>query len=181
MKNQHNFDPDFKFVSHSLKRGIEIIGGDKDYCVDIPAGNGRNVFYLSKFFKNIKAVDINDNYLESIIEASEKYKDFDGIITTSRIDFTNELPIEVQSSDFICTIHYYSYSLLSRVIAKMKKNSYYFIETPNCNGQNFLDLPTEEEINWLLKDVTIIFLEKHNCKAPNSQNKNIAFNCLLSK
>jgi hypothetical protein len=182
MKSEHIYDPEFRFVSQSLKKAVEIMGEqNRNYCIDMPAGNGRNIFYLSKFFANIKAVDIRQNYLEKIIDSFKKYDPFNCTITTSKIDLANDLPIEVQFSDFICTIHYYSYSLLSRVIEKMKKNSYYFIETPNCNGHNFLQLPTEREIDWLLKDVNVMFLEKNSCKSNNIQNKNISFKCLLRK
>lgn len=182
MKNEHNFDPEFIFVSHSLKKAIKIIEEEcRNDCIDMPVGNGRNVFYLSKFFRKVTAVDINENYLNSIVNYSQKYDTVNGKIITSRNDLTNELPSEISTSDFICTIHYYSYSFLSRVIEKMNYDSYYFIETPNCNGRNFLKLPTENEIYWLLKDVNIIFLEKHNCCSDYNQNKHISFKCLLRK
>jgi hypothetical protein len=182
MKNEHLFDPEFKFASDSLKKAISIIPEkNMRHCVDMPAGNGRNVFFLSQFFKIVTAVDINENYLRSIVDSTAKYKDLDSTIITSKIDLKDELPREIQSCEFICTIHYFSYSLIRRVIEKMKKSSYYYIETPNCIGANFLKLPTETELTWLLKDVNLMFFEMHNCKSPNIHDRHLAFKCLLAK
>jgi hypothetical protein len=182
MKKEHFFDPEFRFVSRSLKQAIELVPNNKmDQCVDMPTGNGRNVFYLSQFFKSVIAVDINGAYLKSIDSSSKKYHSFNKEVTTSRIDLAQELPREIEYSEFICTIHHFSYSLIQRVIEKMKNGSYYYIETPNCHGDNFLELPTEQEIDRLFKNVSIVFLERHICNADFMNIKHVSFKCLLKK
>ncbi|MGF7230967.1 methyltransferase domain-containing protein [Arachidicoccus sp.] len=182
MRVEHQFDPEYRFVSPALKKAIQKIGDCKELsCLDMPVGNGRNVFYLANHFKNITAVDLNNKFINNIHTDSLKYNLKAGVIKTSILNLEKELPIETASCDFIATIHYFDYSFLSLVIDQMKKGAYFFIETPNCNGGNFFKLPTEQEINNLFKNVAVVFIDKHSCKSNNSPIKNISFKCLLNK
>src|SRR5580692_12303796 len=87
MLGKHNYDPTFFFSSIGLKKIL------KDFhdiqfrkCLDLPCGNGRNIFFLSTYFETLLGVDLNQSYLDDITNMISKYKLSDTNISTKRID-----------------------------------------------------------------------------------------------
>lgn len=182
MKTEHCYDPNAKYVSSSLKKAIEFIGVSKlKSCIDLPCGNGRNTFYLANIFQKIIAVDINEAYLATINSYKERYSLSSNNIITLNVDLSSHIPSEVANADLVCSIHYYNYSSFKQIIESMKKGSFFYIETYNCNGGNYLQLPKEEEVETLLNGVSVLFKEQKLCGKGNIQDKRISFKCLIEK
>jgi len=181
MLGKHVFDPKFTLASTELKKVLtKATGISFNVCLDMPCGNGRNIYLLASFFKSVTGYDVNQSHLENIRSLLPKYNG-GNVILTEEVDLMEQTPAKISEADFICNIHYYNYSLLFRIIGEMKKGALLFVETPGCFGNNYLELPAEPEINYLFKDVTVLSYNPKLCKSVNSTGKNISFKALIRK
>lgn len=186
MKNDHLLDLDYKFVSPALKISLQKLRQkeklqDWDMCVDIPCGNGRNIFYLSSFFASLFGFDINENYLKSINESIPLYKLPKQNIVVRGIDLAEEVPELIKTANLVTVIHYFNYPVINRIFDTMTPNSYLYIETPGCHGDNHVDLPTENIINLLLAGKKVVHFKKRICNSKDSSDDKFAFACLMKK
>ena len=181
MLGKHVYDPSFIFSSKALKKVLASLARNQyTVCLDMPCGNGRNIFLLSSYFENVTGFDMNQAYLEEIHSALDNYRRR-GAIAVEKADLLYETPLKVREADFICNIHYYNYSLISRLIDEMKNDAFLYIETPGCSGDNFLELPIESEIHFLLRDVDVLSYDAKHCKSLNLDKKGISFKALIRK
>jgi SAM-dependent methyltransferase len=182
MLGSHIYDPDFLNSSHSLKKVLfDSYNIPMESCLDIPCGNGRNIFLLASFFKNVVGVDINQEYLNNIRHACPDYVLSGNSISTRQMDLITDIPNDINDFDFIATIHYYNYSLANGVISNMKKGAFFYIETQTCAGGNYIELPTEKEVEFLLTDTEVVFYKSNFCNSPNLKPKSISFKVLIRK
>jgi SAM-dependent methyltransferase len=182
MPGKHVYDPTFLYSSHELK---DILANLRDvpmsYCLDMPCGNGRNLFLLATHFTNLVGIDINEAFLNNIQAVAPEYHQSRGAIHTRKMDLMNDLPEDIDHFDFITTIHYYNYSLLRRVIDGMKKGALFYIETQSCAGNNYKELPMEEEVKFLFKDLELLLYKSHHCPSSPLSSKSITFKALVRK
>jgi hypothetical protein len=182
MPGKHIYDPSFVYSSTELKQVLSRYKNIHfDYCLDMPCGDGRNIFLLATYFKKIVGVDINDMYLDEIKKMIPEYDLSTGSISTKKIDLTYEMPGDMDRFDFIATVHHYDYSLISRTIDNIKKGALYYIETPGCSGGNHKGLPGEKEVDFLFKDMEILMFKSHPCSSSALQSKSITFKALVRK
>lgn len=180
MLGKHIFDPKFLYSSKDLKKVLASFKIQFEHCCDVPCGTGRNIFLLASYFKSVTGADINQSYLDNINSSLVDYN-AENSINTERLDLQYEIPAAIHKTNFIANIHYYNHSLSARLIADMKQGAFLYIETQGCAGQNYRELPTEEEIELLFKEMDILFHKKNICKPKNSNINNVAFKILLRK
>jgi len=182
MRSTHVYDPTFLNSSGALKQVLSNGHGIHfDRCLDMPCGNGRNIFLLTTYFKNTVGVDINDKYLDEINRMVPNYHLAPASISTKKIDLINELPEDIHLFDFISIIHYYDHTLITRVIKKIRNGAFLFVETPGCAGGNYRGLPFEEEVNDLFKDLETLMFKSRPCASPELPHKIISFKTLVRK
>lgn len=183
MLGKHVYDPGYLSCSSQLKKVLSTLGDiEFNNCLDMPCGNGRNIFLLSSYFKNTVGIDINQSYLDEINAIASIYLvTNNAVITTRRIDITTFTHDDIKHFDFISTIHYYSHSLINNVIDRMKKGAFFYIETQTCAGNNYKELPIEKEVELLFRDMDIFFYKPTICKTNNLYSKSIAFKALIRK
>jgi trans-aconitate methyltransferase len=180
MLGKHIFDPEFLYSSKELKKVLTSFEIQFEQCLDIPCGTGRNIFLLASYFKYVTGADISQSYLDSINTSLPEYQ-IRSSINTERIDLLHEIPRAINNATFIANIHYYNHSLSARLTGNMKKGAFLYIETPGCAGQNYKELPTEQEIESLFKEMDVLFYKKNCCKPEDIYINNIAFKALLRK
>lgn len=182
MFGRHVLDPEFANSSSELKR---ILSSDfsipSDFCVDIPCGNGRNIFLLATYFREVIGIDINPHYLADIEECKTNYSSSRGDVLTQKMGIVSVVPDSIKYADFISTIHFYNYTFISKIINDIKKGAFFYIETPSCAGKNYLELPSEKEVAFLMKEMEILLYKNTVCKSPGQHAKSISFKLLLKK
>ena len=177
MKTNHTVDRDFQFSSKKLKKILSDLSfPSSKYALDIPCGTGRNIFLLATKFNNVKGIDISKSHLDQI-ENAKKYYTNAGDITLEDIDLIKGRLPEISNYEFICNVHFYSYSLIQNLLNLMIPSSFLYVETPTCAGGNFINLPSIAEVNYLFKNYELIFFEQKKCKQGNS----ISFTALVKK
>jgi SAM-dependent methyltransferase len=182
MPNRHVYDPDFTYCSPELKRILtKQYGIPNGCCVDIPCGNGRNIFLLASYFKKVIGVDINEAYLSVLQENCPAYPDLAGSITTQKMNISSEFPDNIRDADLISTIHYYTFSFASRVVSEMRSGAFFYLESPSCAGENFRELPNEKEVDLLQNGMEVLFFKTNTCKSPGENIKSVSFKLLLKK
>jgi SAM-dependent methyltransferase len=182
MLGSHIYDPGFLNCSHTLKKVLtDFYNIQMKSCMDIPCGNGRNMFLFASYFDKVVGIDINEEYLQNVNYVAPKYGLDSNSILTRKMDLLSEIPNDIQDFDFISTIHYYNYSLADGIIKQMKKGSLFYMETQNCAGGNFKELPLEKEVEILLQNIEIITYQRRHCQSTNSHAKSVSFKVLLRK
>ena len=180
MLKEHYFDPNNLYVSKDLKNHIETQDDYKNkICLDIPAGNGRNIFLLALHFKHVFGVDISQKYLDEIESYKSKYQVNN--ITTSISDIKKNISDTFSIADFICISHFYDKAFLNKVKLSIKEAAIIYIETPTCRGGNYLDLPNNKELEEFLNGFKIIHYKRNICNSDNRVNKSISFTAILEK
>lgn len=156
MKNYHTIDLDFKYCSKNLKLFLKDNSlPEIKYALEIPCGNGRNTFFLATKFENVKGVDINKAYLDGIESRIKNYKDI-GNITLENSDVITRIP-NLSNYRFICNIHFFKSILIQQIIQQMLPGSLLYVETPSCMGENFLELPSFNDIKSLFINTQLLF------------------------
>lgn len=182
MLGKHVYDPNFANSSSFLKRTLAGEHGiSSGYCVDIPCGNGRNIFLLASYFRNVIGIDINETYLKEVEQNAAVYGGLPGSISTRQMDLTTEFPEDIGYADLISSVHYYDYSFVSKVITEMKVGAFFYLESPSCAGENFWNLPSMREIEFLLKGMEVFLLETRICNSRGQNINAVAFKFLLKK
>ena len=75
MLSSHVIDADFNYVSKNLKYFLDKATYlKKTFAVDIPCGNGRNIFLLASHFNSVIGIDRNIKYLDEIKKSQIDYK-----------------------------------------------------------------------------------------------------------
>jgi SAM-dependent methyltransferase len=180
LKRVHRPDPEFKTASPFLRKVLlRHCKKPGSRCVDLPCGNGRNTFLLTRHFSHVHGIDINAAYLAAILQGSEYY----GIpsISLEQRDLLSGQPVEAGSFNWICNIHFYRPELTKRCLGSMAYGSYLLLETPDCRGENFRDLPTEAEIRVLIGENEILEYEFKVCKNKNNVNGKGSARLLIKK
>lgn len=182
MRREHVYDPGFTNSSSELKRiladGWGLSGGQ---CIDIPCGNGRNIFLLASYFQYVMGVDLNEAHLKTLEDSRLIYADVEGAISTKKMDISAQIPEQTRQADLITTIHYYNFSFASSIIAAMRPGAFFYMESPSCAGENYRDLPNEKEIAALLTGMEVLLLKIRPCQCPGQSIKNVSFKALLKK
>jgi SAM-dependent methyltransferase len=179
MKTQHTFDPKFEFVSKTLQKLVlKNFKKDSDSkALDIPCGNGRNIFLLSSYFKEVLGVDINQDYIDEILKAKEIYP-ITSKICLRKVDLSQKnINVLINEYDFICNIQFYNFALIRDLINKMTKNTFLYIETPSRKGGNSNELPNLIEVKSLFLNNTVLHFEHKIC----SGSDKISFKALIKK
>lgn len=180
MLKEHYFDPTHKYTSKILKNYLETQGGfNNKICLDMPSGNGRNIFLLALHFSHVYGVDISQKYLDEIESYKSKYQVSN--ITTSILDITKNTSVTLPSADFICITHFYDYAFLDRVKLSIKEGAKIYIETPTCRGGNYLELPNNIELEDFLNGFKLIYYKNNVCNSDKRVNKSISFTAILEK
>jgi len=176
----HKFDPQFNQASSFLKKTIqEYVKSDWEACLDIPCGNGRNTFLLADYFELVTAIDVQPNYLSSIESVQERYGN--PKIDTLCLDILVEPIIDLSRYQFICNIHFFDSKLITSILKGMAKGAYFLIETPSCNGGNFIDLPTEMELQAIINSQQLVNYNFRPCLHKRNTEKRGAFKALIKK
>jgi SAM-dependent methyltransferase len=179
MLKKHFFDPDFKFASKELIKFLSVSKFNNYNCLDIPSGNGRNIYLLSKYFNKVIGVDINKTYLDEIELNKGKYKSKN--ISTIQNDILEEISLDFKQFDFICISHFYNRLFFNYLETKINSGVILYIETPTCRGCNYLELPTESELNLFLESFNILKIKKNICGSEGNIVKSISFTAILEK
>ncbi len=180
MLKEHYFDPNYQYTSKILKNYLKTQEGfKKKICMDMPSGNGRNIFLLALHFEHVYGVDISQKYLDEIENYKSVYQVFN--ITTSILDVTKNTPITLSSADFICISHFYDFTFLHKVKLSIKVGAKIYVETPSCRGGNYFELPSKTELEAFLSGFKIIFYKNNVCNSDNRLNKSISFTAILEK
>ena len=98
------------------------------------------------------SIDINRNYLNILKESSADYPELKDRVTTLQMDLERQFPEAIEVADLVVTIHYYSRSFARNVLTAMKPGACFYLETPSCSGENYLELPNENELHALLEE-----------------------------
>jgi SAM-dependent methyltransferase len=176
----HQPDQGFKTVSPFLKHILSThIKQKGETCLDIPCGNGRNIFFLSQAYPEVTGFDREPKYLEAIMEAAPLYTRVPALL--ERKDILLENLTELVHYDLVCNIHFYEYGLLKRLIDGMKPGAYLVVETPNCYGGNFWELPTEEEITEIIGSNKLIEAHFKPCGQKANTKGNGSARILMKK
>jgi SAM-dependent methyltransferase len=178
---KHAFDPQFAFSSKELKKALTRISkNDGDLCLDLPCGNGRNIFLLASHFRQVIGFDTNQAYLDNIIAVLPQYN-CEHKIATVRIDLESAIPDMLEKAGFVCIIHYYEPLFIKKIIDRMRTGSFLYIETPGCFGDNYLALSTKPEIDALLTGMTILSYKETFCKNLADGERRLSFKTLIQK
>lgn len=180
MLRDHYFDPDYEYSSKFLKK--YLLNNDvfkSKIAMDIPSGNGRNIFLLASYFKHVFGIDISKKYLSEIEEYKEKYNLSN--IETIELDIMKDKIEILPNVDFICISHLYSKSLYNTVKSKIKTGGLIYIETPTCRGGNFLELPSRMDIDTFLNGFKVLYFKENICKSDFRFEKGISFTSLIEK
>jgi SAM-dependent methyltransferase len=181
VKTEHVIDTNYSFASKSLKKILrtnELL--NRGTCADAPCGNGRNIFLLANSFKKVLGIDVNPSLLDMISEATKEYS-ISGELELLAHDLLLSIPNSISQCDCICNIHFYHLSFLVQLKAKMKKGAVLFIETPSCFGNNFSQLPRSSDLAELCNGMTVLEIEKAECKKNFMTDKSFALKLLLQK
>lgn len=165
----HRIDLDFKatsaFLREVLKKYFINVGGN---CLDVPCGNGRNIFLLSKYFTQVTGVDIEGKYIDSIVAVVDAY-DSSTIQKLEQRDILIDGIEDLCNYDLICNIHFYEIGLTEVIINEMKTGAFLLLETPTCSGGNYQQLPTNDELNRLIDLNKVLELNFRPCN--HKENK----------
>ncbi len=157
----HYTDLEFTYASSFLKRTLKQYFKSKDLkALDIPCGTGRNIFLLTKYFDVVKGVDFESQYLAAINSASSVY----GCpsIELEQSDVFN-IPLNLNKYDFVCNIHLYNTYLTGHILNRLRPGALFLLETPNCRGGNYKELPTEAELKTMFSNEEILQLSFKRC------------------
>jgi SAM-dependent methyltransferase len=180
MLKEHYFDPTFEYASKILKKYLEYKGDNRNMtCLDIPSGNGRNIFLLAFHFKHVYGLDISRKYLDEIENLKAKYEIYN--ISTICTDIIMD-DIEMLSNvNFVCVTHLYNNTLFNKIKQKMKTGAKIYIETPTCRGGNYIELPSKNEIDIFLKGYKVISYKENVCKSDLRFEKGVSFTAILER
>lgn len=180
MLKQHFFDPNFKYASKEL---LSFLTGNKFYkknvCLDVPSGNGRNIYLLSRYFNKVIGVDLIQKYLDEINLNKIKYNSYN--IITKKVDVVLENVIDYKEIDFVCISHFYNKTFFENLEKNINSGVIIYIETPTCRGGNYLELPTEDELSYFLESFNIIKIRKKTCNSEDLIVKSVSFTAILEK
>src|SRR5450631_4103719 len=111
MLKKYSYDPEFLNSSKFLKQVLSAHGPiEFRNCLDIPCGNGRNIFLLASYFDQVTGMDINPAYLEEIVSAKAFHQNISPV-NLKQIDVLNEVAtVEISGYSFISNIHFYNHS-----------------------------------------------------------------------
>ena len=180
MLGQHHYDPTFKYSSKTLKQVLSKLDtSQRNICTDLPCGNGRNIFLLSKYFKTVIGIDYNEHYIDEIKAKNAIYNSNN--LSFQLLDLKKRIPDCIDNSDLITVVHFYDYEVLNSIKKRMKKGGRLYIETQSCHGENYLDLPNEDELERLFSGLTVITSKMKFCKSGNRVKKSISFYAMLEK
>lgn len=158
----HNFDPEFKSASSILKKILKKhFGANGKQTLDIPCGTGRNIFLLSNYFDKVIGIDKEDDYLSAVTCIKDQYPKSN--IELKKHDVLKGDLGDLNDFDLICNIHFFDSKLTLQLIKGLRTGAFLYLETPECRGRNFMDLPTEMELNSILKGQTILFYKFRPC------------------
>ncbi len=170
LKAGHSIDTEFKYSSSFLKNNLVKLKYTDGSCLDIPCGNGRNIFLIAKYFRTVTGVDIREDCLKVVGDSAKLYDLAN--IRLSKVDVVNDVLTEISSFKLICNIHYYSKILFENLVANMGKGNFLLLETPSCNGGNFNELPSEIELKNIIGANELRHFEFKKChKVTNIENR----------
>jgi His-Xaa-Ser system radical SAM maturase HxsC len=153
-----------KYISHILKM--------KDSPVlDVPCGFGRHSFLLASLGFEVICADIDQKALDYISEYQKK-SDFARALTILKTDLKKDKwRFEKKSIGTIINVHYYQYNLLDKFIVSLMSGGFLYLETPSGHGGNYIDLPTENSIQFKLEPYFKILYYKERKTGPSELNR----------
>ena len=160
------------YLQHISKKFIEFIPyleNVKKYDImDIPCGYGRNMYLLAK--KGFKLVGVDsDNAAISYIESMKLKYDYNKKnIKLINSDILNELVFLDSSLGGIINIHLYKLELITKFKKALIKGGYLYIETPNLQGENDIELPEKNVLkNRLENEFDLIYYKEKSNETNN--------------
>ncbi len=182
MIGPHHLDKSFQYSSKDLKKFLERpedIDIKKSICIDVPCGNGRNIFFLASHFDKVIGIDINREYLNEIETFKAVYRTNN--ISCKIYDLKIIIPDEISKANLVSIIHFYDKQVIEGIKRNLQPGAILFVETPNCRGGNYLDLPNENDLVTFLEGFDILSMKKNYCNSNYREQKNISFTAVLIK